>query len=118
MKKKGKRFYILFIIILILCVSVGFSFLNASFNINGRSTISKNTWDVYFDNIQVKAGSVVASVEPAVSNKTTISNFKILLAKPGDFYQFYVDVINAGSIDAMIENIIKEPDLTEEQKNI
>ena len=34
---------------------------------------------------------------------------------PGDFYEFVVDVVNAGDIDAVIENVVKTPELTAEQ---
>ena len=34
---------------------------------------------------------------------------------PRDFYEFTIDVVNAGSIDAMIDSVTKEPTLTEVQ---
>ena len=34
---------------------------------------------------------------------------------PGDFYEFTIDVVNNGSIDAMIDSVTKEPTLTETQ---
>ena len=89
--------------------------LNSTLVINGVTNVNKNIWDVHFDNIQVLDGSVAATVDPAITNSTTISNFQVLLNKPGDYYYFTVDVVNNGTLDAMIDNFIMVPDLTVEQ---
>jgi hypothetical protein len=39
-----------------------------------------------------------------------------MLDLPGDYYEFTVDAVNDGTIDAMIDSIIKTPELTDEQK--
>ena len=116
MLKRNKFICIVLIIFILVCLTIGYSFLNTTLTINGTSKIQKNTWDVHFDNIKVNEKSVVANVEPTVSNNTIISNFEIVLKKPGDFYEFTVDAINDGSLDAMIDSIIKTPDLTTEQQ--
>ena len=43
-------------------------------------------------------------------------SFSADLTTPGDFYKFTVDIVNEGSIDAMIESIIKTPELTTDEK--
>ena len=43
-------------------------------------------------------------------------NFDVSLALPGDFYQFTFEVVNDGTIGAMVDSIVKTPELTEEQK--
>ena len=109
----GKKYSSLIIIIL-LVISIGYAALNSTLNINGRSSISKNTWSVYFDNIKIMSDSVEAVKVPTITDNTTI-DFEIQLNIPGDFYEFTVDVVNDGSIDAMIESINKTPNLTEVQ---
>ena len=42
-------------------------------------------------------------------------DFTTTLNMPGDFYEFTVDVVNSGSIDAMIEKVTKTPELTADQ---
>ena len=42
-------------------------------------------------------------------------SFSVNLATPGDYYEFTVDVVNGGSIDAMIDSVVKTPELTSEQ---
>ena len=114
MKTRRKKNYIIFVLLLLVCISVGYAVINTTLNINGKSSISKNTWDVYFDNVVVREGSVEAVKIPTVTDKTTV-DFEVALNLPGDFYEFTVDVVNDGTIDAMIESIEKTPVLTEEQ---
>ena len=109
-----KKNYGLFILLFLIVISIGYAALNTTLNINGKSTISKNTWDVHFDNINVTDESVEAVKLPTIEDDTTV-DFEIALNMPGDFYEFTVDVVNNGTIDAMIESINKTPILTEEQ---
>ena len=105
-KKKMLRNKKSFIFLLILCLGVGFAFLSTQLNITGNTSVSGNKWSVYFDNVQVNEASVDASVVPTTSGTTTTSlEYTVLLDKPGDFYEFTVDAVNAGTIDAMIDSI-------------
>ena len=109
------NFFIIFLII-VLCISVGYAAISRVLTINGNSEVIQNTWDIHFDNVQVKDGSIKADSIPVIdtTTKTSIS-FNVMLNLPGDFYEFTVDVINAGTIDAMLESITKTPDLSEAQ---
>ena len=102
------------LLLLIAGITFGYAALNTTININGKSNISKNTWSVYFDNIKINKGSVSSIKSPTIDNQTTV-DFEVKLDKPGDFYEFSIDVVNSGTIDAMIDSIIKEPELTAEQ---
>ena len=115
MYKKKKSYYILIIILLLASITFGYAIINSTLTINGKSNISKNTWDVYFDNVVVRDGSVEAVKIPTVTDKTTV-DFEVALNLPGDYYEFTVDVVNDGSIDVMIESITKEPELTKTQQ--
>ena len=114
MKKKNKKSYVLLALFALIGITIGYAVLSTTLNINGKSTISKNTWDVHFDNINVTDESVEAVKLPTIEDDTTV-DFEIALNMPGDFYEFTVDVVNNGTIDAMIESINKTPILTEEQ---
>ena len=108
-KSKQKRFQInrkAFIFITVLCMGIGFAFLSSNLTITGNTSVSGNKWSVYFNNVQVTDGSVDASVVPTTTGTTTTSiNYTVLLDKPGDYYEFTVDAVNAGTIDAMIDSI-------------
>ena len=114
MKKKNKKSYVLLALFALIGITIGYAVLSTTLNINGKSTISKNTWDVHFDNINVTDESVEAVKLPTIEDDTTV-DFEIALNMPGDFYEFTVDVVNNGTIDAMIGSINKTPILTEEQ---
>ena len=92
------------LILLVVCLGIGYSYLNTELNINGTANINSANWSVYWNNVQVSNGSVTAPTPTIDSDKTTVS-YTVTLEKPGDYYEFTVDAVNAGTIDAMIESI-------------
>ena len=101
MKKSKKRLNYLLVIILLLLVSVGYAVLSTNLNIVGSGTINNPTWNIHWENVQVKTGSVTASTPIIDTAKTTI-NYSVTLTIPGDYYEFTVDAVNAGTIDGMV----------------
>ena len=99
------KFNKLFILFLILFISIGFAIISTSLTINGVSSILGNTWDVHFENVQVSEGSVSANA-PTITNSNTTVSFNITLDMPGDYYEFTVDAVNAGTIDAMLDSLV------------
>lgn len=108
MKNKKKNRY-LFLFLLLLGISVGYAFLSTTLKINGTTNITKQSWNVYWDNVEVSSGSISQNLPIITQNQGDQVNTKIswnvTLTKPKDFYEFTVDAVNAGSIDAMITNI-------------
>ena len=102
------------VMISILTLTVVYAALSTTLNISGNAEVSAANWDIYLDNVQLNSNSATTNV-PTISNKTTAS-FSTTLSKPGDFYEFTIDVVNNGSIDAMIDGITKTPDLSDNQK--
>ena len=106
LRKKNRG---LLLVLLLLIVTVGFAALSTNLNINGNSKIFNSTWDIHFNNIRVTPGSVAIGTGDYAAkvdeNDNTNVNFTITLDKPGDYYEFLVDVVNAGSIDGTIESI-------------
>ena len=66
--------------------------------------------------MKINKGSVTATTEPTITESNKISNFTFVLDKRGDFYEFTIDIINNGTLDAMIDSIEKTPALTSEQE--
>ena len=91
-------------LLLIVCMGIGFALISTKLTINGTTSVFGNTWDIYFYNIKVKEGSVAADL-PTIENKTTV-NYSVSLKKPGDFYEFTVDVKNDGSLDVAVDTVI------------
>ena len=101
MKKINKKV----IILLILFISIGFAYLSTNLNIIGITNVKGNTWDIHFENVQV-LHSVEGNPTPTIDTAKTTVNYTANLNLPGDYFEFTVDVVNAGSLDAMIEDIV------------
>ena len=92
---------------LILLVSIGFAALAANLKIDGTVNVSKTSWNVHFENVDITPGSVTANPAPTtdeVNKNTTEIAYSMSFNKPGDFYEFTVDIVNSGTIDAMIDD--------------
>ncbi|MBQ2640159.1 MAG: hypothetical protein IJF92_05330 [Bacilli bacterium] len=111
--KKKRNMYLLIVFVVALVIGIGYAILSNNLNIAGSTNIKDNTWNIHFENLNVTSGSVSATT-PTISNGTNIT-YTVTLDKPGDYYEFSVDVKNAGSIDAMISGI-SNTGLTSEQK--
>ena len=116
MKYNYKRtFFAMFLFIVLFCFGVGYSFLTTNLSIDGTSNVKSASWDIHFSNVVVSSGSVNASNQPAISNNTTVT-FNTSLEEPGDYYEFTVDVVNAGTLNAKLDSISITPNLTDAQK--
>ena len=102
-KKKNTKQLLL---ILALTIFVGYALLNTTLLINGTADIIDNTWDIKWDktSISVTNGSVTAST-PDVTERDTKVSFAANLKVPGDYYEFTIDAVNAGTVDAMVDDI-------------
>lgn len=114
----GRNRNVLYIILGIVLVSVFtltivYAALSVTLNITGSAEVVASNWDIHLDNVQLNSNSVTTTV-PSITSSTT-ATFSTTLTTPGDFYEFTIDVVNDGSIDAMIDGITKTPTLTETQ---
>lgn len=116
--KKNSKKTVYLILVLILGISVGYAALSATLKINGTSTIKSAKWSVHFgteaNDIEVTEGSVTgANVTTPAQIKAGTNNteieFSVNLAEPGDFYEFTANVVNDGTLDAIIggENAVQ-----------
>ena len=102
-KNNERKSNILIVLLLLLVISIGFSALTANLSIIGNTLVSKQTWDIHFES-PTKVGGNVDATSLELTNSTTV-DFSADLLKPKDSYEFSVDVVNNGSIDAMISSI-------------
>ena len=111
----GQRKIKLLIFFLCLLISIGYGAISSNLKIRGKLTTSNAAFDIAFQNLQVKDGSVSANTPVNINTKTGVTaNF--MLNYPGDYYEFTLDVKNNGSIDGMIKNIVKIPDTNDNIK--
>ena len=110
--KNKKKLNYMILIIMILVISIGYAVLSTNLNIVGAGTINNPTWNIHWENVQVKTGSVSASTPTIDTAKTTV-NYSVTLTIPGDYYEFTVDAVNAGTIDGMVSVVSNKLNNTE-----
>lgn len=112
--KNRKTLYLTLTIILIsvLSLTIVYAALSTVLNITGSSEITASNWDIHLANPSVSSGSVNNNLPTINGNNLS---FNATLSLPGDYYEFTVDVVNDGTIDAMIDSIVKTPELTSDQ---
>ena len=108
MRNKKRNKYLLLLALLLL-VTVGYALISTTLKINGTATVTKQTWNVYWGVPTVTEGSVSTTPPTRTQDENDPANTKLIwtttLNLPGDFYEFTVDAVNAGTIDAMITGI-------------
>jgi hypothetical protein len=105
-KNKKKRKVFLYLLV-ILGITVGFALLSTTLYINGTAGIKGNTWNIHWDDTSINVDSESVSANtPLVSTKTTSKDtvsFNVEFDMPGDYFEFEIDAINEGSVDAELE---------------
>ena len=110
--KNKKKLNYMILIIMILVISIGYAVLSTNLNIIGTGTINNPTWNIHWENVQVKTGSVSASTPTIDTAKTTV-NYSVTFTIPGEYFEFTVDAVNAGTIDGMVSVISNKLDNVE-----
>ena len=114
--KKRTNYVIIAILLLVVGISIGYAALSATLTITGNTTINRNTWDVHFETLNVTSGSVTATTPATISGSKLDINYAITLAKPGDFYEFTVNVKNGGTLPAKLSSTPQVLGLSNAQK--
>lgn len=101
---KNKKIVILCFVLMF--ITIGFAALSATLGIISQTKIAKMSWNVHFEDLEVARGSVTP-VTPATINDTTKTeiNFGVDFTIPGQYYEFDVDVVNSGTINAKLSSI-------------
>ena len=107
--KNRKKNTKLVLLLLLVCITLGYAALRTGLNINGTANVSSSSWNVYFSNYQMSnATNITPTTEPSISGTTTTSiSYEVDLDVPGDLYEFSVEVVNGGSLDANISLVSK-----------
>ena len=114
-KNKKARIIALCSIVLFL-LSVGYAFLETNLNANGTAVIKNKSWNVIFSNVQPTTGSVTPITAPTLNASSTQLSWAVNMNSPGEFYEFTVDVTNAGTAAVMIADTLNTTLTTEQAK--
>lgn len=113
----ARPIYFIVFIAMIILLSIAYASLavNLGVKINGIKEVESLNWDIRFNNLRIMDGSV-APINAAKIDKTeTKITYEVSLTGPGDYYSFKADIVNRGSIDAKISEIINQG-ITDRQK--
>lgn len=99
---KKRHMSLVLVLLLIAGIGIGYAALTAQLQINGTTTINAVTWDVHFENAEATANANVAGTVTIDPNDTTKATYTATLAEPGDKYEFTIDVVNKGTVDAKL----------------
>ena len=106
-KKNNTAMYLMIFILVVVAIGIGYAFLNKNLKINGTSNIAKNaSWDVHFEDISMITNTTNSSA-PSLTEQDTIINFTANLKLPTDEYSFSANIVNDGTIDAMVSEVVK-----------
>ena len=117
MKRKSKLKYFSLLLVVIF-IGIGYAFLSTNLEINGISIMKRSVWDLHFENIVDDYEKAVIDIPASISRDRLSVNFEVTLNNPGDEYYFYVDVVNDGTIDVMLNNYLFSGLSTEQEKLI
>ena len=116
-KKNTQMFVIAILAVAVLTMSVGFAAFTQTLDISGNVSVASSSWNIQFDTSSYKESS--GSVSIAADNRTisgTSMTYNVTLTKPGDFYEFTVNVKNTGTFDANLTGITMSSLTTEQSK--
>ena len=103
-----KTFLIPVFIVLILFITLGYSKLMATLDIDADVNLSEVIWDVQFKDINILEGSFTNNDENYVRIDPTNPkkfSYNITLNEPEDFYEFTIKIRNNGTINALLSAI-------------
>lgn len=124
-KKKRKEIGILlFLVLAIVLMTVGFAAYTQTLNISGTVKVKGSPWDIHYipNQITRTTGSVTpdstTGETPTVLETVDDTNFEftVTLEKPGDFYEATITAKNYGTVAAQLKSITMSQLTTEQQK--
>ncbi len=109
LKRRKRNQLVLLLVVLLTSISLGYAFLSQELTINGTGKVTASNWHIYFDNLVLNQNNVTLSTGDADAEIDEVTEtdvtYTVTLKNPGDFYEFSVDVVNDGTIDAMVGSI-------------
>ena len=80
-----KNLYKSIILLVILVIGIGYAYLTSNLSISGQTEVVANTWDIHFENLNVKDGSVTASTPATIDSNETSITYAITLSRPKEY---------------------------------
>lgn len=107
--RNGRVIAIAALLLSVIGISIGYSAMSTTLNINGTATMQTSKWSIKFANLSEPAitGDADVVTAPTLTN-TAIQTYSVKLTKPGDSVKYTFDVINGSEdMDAIIGTFTK-----------
>ena len=105
-RSRNRKIILTIAMILVMAMGVGYAYLRDSLTLENNAKMSM-TWNVHFDNVQKLGDSIDPATTPTL-NKTSFST-SISFTDVSQVYETKIDVVNGGSLDAMIDSYSVNP---------
>ena len=93
-------------LIILLFLSIGFAILTSNLSIGSSIAISNASFDVHFEDVSIYSTNINNPSVPVINSDGDTVTMNIDLDKPGDYLQATVLLVNDGTIDAQLNEII------------
>ncbi|MDO4995845.1 MAG: glycine rich domain-containing protein [Bacilli bacterium] len=93
-------------LIILLFLSIGFAILSSNLSIGSSIAISNASFDVHFEDVSIYNTNINNPSVPVINSDGDTVTMNIDLDKPGDYVQISFYVVNSGTIDAELSEII------------
>lgn len=113
---RRNHFYFVIILILFASIGVGYAALTSTISINGTTQITSAKWDVHFANCLVGTNTSGNYAQPSITDNGTKLTISKIGLSAGTEVEYYVDVVNDGTIDARLSGLVKSNLTTEQGK--
>ena len=110
MQYRRTAFKSLFLIVLLVSVfglGIAYALLSTTLTISGTTSVSAATWDIHFSNLNASSTGDATYTLPQFTSATALTDYEIVLTKPGDSVTFTFDIVNAGTISSAISSLVK-----------
>lgn len=108
--RKIKTLSLVALIVAVLGLGVAFAALSSKLTINGSAKAQAGSWNIHFAktlDMPTQTTGDASFTEPTLSD-TSILGFKATVTKPGDSVTYYFDIVNSGTVDALVDNYVFE----------
>ena len=108
-ERRVKALAIVVLVIAVIGLTIAFAALSQTLTINGSAKLDASKWGLKFDNLVLASGNeyVEGTANIKTDDNTVIENMNVRLTTPGDKVVYTVDLVNEGSINAKIDEIVK-----------
>ena len=108
--RKIKILSLVALIVAVLGLGVAFAALSSQLTINGSAKAQAGSWNIHFAktlDMPTQTTGDASFTEPTLSD-TSILGFKATVTKPGDSVTYYFDIVNSGTVDALVDDYVFE----------